>query len=176
MGISPRSPGRAATARADRGTCRARTGNFLERRQRATSSGGGSFWRQGRRRARGGGRCRGSPSCWTPLIDSLKSGGAAEKEFPALQGSEPGKECADGLLDARRNSCSACGGSGGSAAAEARRRRVPARRGFARAAVFGSGSRSEGRCVPRGIMGWFKGSRAVISAWSSGEGIPRSRR
>ena len=45
MRISPRALGRAATARADRGTWRARTGNFLEWRQRATSSGGGSFWR-----------------------------------------------------------------------------------------------------------------------------------
>jgi len=79
MGISPRALGRAATARADRGTCRAQTGNFLERRQQVTSSGGGSFWRQGRRRARGGGRCRGSPSCWTPRINSLKSGGGPEQ-------------------------------------------------------------------------------------------------
>ena len=45
MGISPRALGRAATARADLGTWRARTGNFLEWRQRATSSSGGSFWR-----------------------------------------------------------------------------------------------------------------------------------
>jgi len=45
MGISPRALGRAATARADLGTWRAQTGNFLEWRQRATSSGGSSFWR-----------------------------------------------------------------------------------------------------------------------------------
>ena len=44
-GISPRALGRAATARADLGTWGARTGNFLQWRRRATSSGGGSSWR-----------------------------------------------------------------------------------------------------------------------------------
>ena len=48
-GNSPRALGRAATARTDLGTWGARTGSsnwdFLEQQQRATSSGGVSFWR-----------------------------------------------------------------------------------------------------------------------------------